>query len=249
MKNASITEVIYKMEPATPGVFQTAEFLEAKGAPQKHCILLHGWNSDASAMDAIKGVLMNFPEARNWRFWWLNYDSHLASFKTSAHQLVNLLAAQPYDFSTTVFVAYSMGGLVARQMIASGFPAKALVTICTPHHGVAPWVPTPNTGTQSMAPWSADLAALNNNPTDAAHRRSYHFFGITYSDIRGKHEDDVIVTIGSAMGDTLGDTATRLKIHLDYGNGLAGPDPHWRGMDPNYVKPATSLCQKLFARL
>lgn len=123
-------------------------------AKQKHCILLHGWgllgmgdNGEAMRpmMDAIR------TKVPDWNYWLTTYDAHGRSFSTNARELKPMfLNNTKYDFTNTVFVTYSMGGQVARQMVADGFPCLALATICSPHHGLLGWVPTPDFGSMSV---------------------------------------------------------------------------------------------------
>jgi len=212
----------------------------------KHCIILHGWASAAPNMTNLQSALRKLPEAGDRRFWNVTYDTMWTSFGDSAQQIVDALSRQTHDFSDTVLIGYSMGGLVARQMVALGFPCRALITLCAPHHGPAPWIPLPPRGPRSMAGWNSELTRLNQNPIDAAHRNRYHFFAITYSDIFGHHEHDGIVMTRSALGEGLGEIAHREKIHLKY---RMPPtyDPHWRGMFASRIAPVFPVAARLFA--
>jgi pimeloyl-ACP methyl ester carboxylesterase len=71
----------------------------------------------------------------------VNYKTHWRNFADSARDIGAAMRDEPYDLSHTVFVGFSMGGLVARQMVADGFSCQALISIATPHQGTAPWVP------------------------------------------------------------------------------------------------------------
>jgi pimeloyl-ACP methyl ester carboxylesterase len=206
-------------------------------ATPKHCILLHGWASEASALRQLREELQALPQAADWHFWDITYDTTWTRFAESARLIQEKLAQQPHDFSNSIIIGYSMGGLVARQMIAHGLPCKWLVTICTPHHGPVKWLPVPAYGPRSIASWSATLAALNRNPVDAAHRDRYRFFAITYTDLLGHHEQDGLVTAHSALGMKLGPVALRRKMDLKYSAIMPYFDPHWRGMFPKNIRP------------
>jgi pimeloyl-ACP methyl ester carboxylesterase len=219
-------------------------------ALQRHCILLHGWNSPSWYMDDIGETLRALPQAAGWHFWLVNYKTHWRSFADSARDISAAMHEQAHDFSHTVFVGFSMGGLVARQMVADGFSCRALVTIATPHQGTAPWVPPHSPGTWALSRWSTHLRALNTNPADKACRSRYHFFAVTYRDRLGYHDDDSIVTARSALGASLGPVAQRKKIQLNYGQELGRRilgSPHARGMNSRLLKPVFDTCAEVFA--
>ena len=217
-------------------LFQDPDFKPEDRGIQKHCILLHGWNSSGNDMLRIRDAITSLPKGGYYRYWWVTYDTN-APFKENARKIIDLFNKQNIDFSNCLLVCYSMGGVVGRSMIAQGFNVQNLVTICTPHLGLAPWVPTPTPGTMSIAPWSQDLKELNGHPRDTAKRNSYYFYGITFSDILGEHPDDAVVEFNSAIGNVLGQGIKRVNIPLSYHGALAGTDPHARGMDPNYLGP------------
>lgn len=220
---------------------QEVGFIEQSKAG-KNCILLHGWNSSSKDMERIRLAVSQLAHAAGYKFWMPTYDTN-APFKDNASKLTALFHNTGTDFSQSLVIGYSMGGVVARSMFLYGFNFRSLVTICTPHLGLAPWIPTPTFGTMSIAPWSEDLKNLNINTIEAAKRKDYHFFGIDYNDIRGYHADDAVVMLGSAVGANLGNFE-RAHIHLTY-NGLSGPDPHSRGMDPNFLNPVLNCINRL----
>jgi pimeloyl-ACP methyl ester carboxylesterase len=195
-------------------------------------------------MTRIMNAVGALPNGGNYNYWRVTYNTN-APFINNAKDLINLLAKQGVNFNDCLMIGYSMGGVVSRSMIVQGFKPKALVTICTPHLGLAPWIPTPTPGTMSIAPWSNDLRNLNANPTDAAYRSKYYFFGITYNDIRGNHDDDAVVTYPSATANMLSGGIMRGKINLNYNGGFAGADPHSRGMDPNFLGPMLNTISRL----
>ena len=219
---------------------------QVRDKPLGNCVLLHGWNSPAWYLDGIKSHLKALPQAAGWRFWSVDYQTHTRGFPDSAQAVVDEMARRDDDFSNTVLLGYSMGGLVARQMVAIGFPVRALVSICSPHQGLSRWILAHSPGTRSLRHMSTDVQALNADATDRDARARYHFFGITYSDLRGFHPDDTIVAARSALGESLGEVATRRAIHLRYGARFAGGDPHLRGMQPRFLAPVFETCARVF---
>lgn len=207
----------------------------------KHCILIHGWASDARAMRHVREALRKLPQSAGRRFWDVTYDTAWTPFPASAKSIVRELYTREHDFSRTLLIGYSMGGLIARQMVAEGFPCDALVTLCTPHHGPLRWVPVPLRGPRSLATWSRVTAALNRHPQDIAARHKYHLFAVTYRDRFGFHGHDGMVTQSSALGLKLGEVASRKTMHLKYSvpiSAIMPFDPHWRAMFPHYIPPA-----------
>ena len=215
---------------------------------QKCCILLHGWNSKGVNMHRLRDALYKLPEAVGWDFISPSYESHFKSFKDNAKDLIEALTSLNFDLETTILIGYSTGGLVARQMVAEGFPCKALVTICTPHEGLLPWVTTPDITSMSLHMFSQDLAELNQNHKDIDSRHIYHLFGIHSKDLGGFHYDDGVVELNSALGmNIFQDVASRQSIQLDY-DFMAGGDPHIKGMDPTYLTGFTVLGQQILAK-
>ena len=204
----------------------------------KHVVLLHGWHSTEAQMRAWHRALGEAdPERSIWRF---TYDTHWKSFSRSARQVMGALRRENVDWDDVVLVGYSMGGLVARQMVAYGFPARALVTLCSPHHGALAWSPLrfpilSDPGASTLTQWSASLRRLNENPRDRAARSRYHLMSITFRDKRGDHEHDGIVGFPSADGAQLGEVASRTRLRFDYGKRAFFTDPHMLGMSPAAV--------------
>ena len=223
---------------------------QKSGAQEKHCILIHGWASDARAMRHVRDELRQLPEAEDWRFWDISYDTTWTPFPANARAIITELQKRDYDFSRTILIGYSMGGLVARQMVAEGFPVEALVTLCTPHHGPARWLPVPTRGPRSLAKWSRFTRELNCNPRDAQARKKYHFFAVTFRDKFGAHKNDGMVSQSSALGLELGEVASRQTMKLKYSIPVAALmpfDPHWRAMFPRYIQPAIAHIGKLMS--
>ena len=199
----------------------------------KHVIVLHGWGLDAAGMKEMRDALRALPETAARRFWSVSYDTHWTSFEENARRIVEELSKQPHSFEDVILVGYSMGGIVARSMVAQGFSCRALVSICAPHHGARPRSFFP--GPHSIMRRNAALQSLNRDARDKAHRPNYYFFAITYTDKLGRHDHDGIVSRRSALGEGLGAVASHTLTHLRYKT-VAVYDAHWRGKFPEHVK-------------
>jgi pimeloyl-ACP methyl ester carboxylesterase len=196
-------------------------------------------------MAELTTALSTLPAARDWNFWDISYDAQRTTFPRSARHIAAALREQPFDFERIIIFGYSMGGLVARSMIAEGLECEALVTICTPHQGLVPWWLPLGRGLRSMAPRSSMLRALNANARDRAQRHNYHFFAAAYTDILGFHNHDGVVPLASALGEELGPVAERDTVHLHYSS-VATFDPHWRCKHPRYIAPVLETATRLF---
>lgn len=211
---------------------------------EKHCLVIHGWASDSTALGQFRDTLRALPQAASWRFWDISYDTSWTRFPVSARQILAELQQSDFDFSHSILIGYSMGGLVSRQLVALGFPCHALITSCSPHHGPVRWMPMPYQGLRSIASWSHDIAALNRNARDVSHRDRYRLYAITYDDPLGHHEHDGMVPAHSALGNRLGPVALRHKINLKYSR-VTTFNPHWRGMFPQFIAPAVAEATRL----
>lgn len=216
---------------------------EADDPVKGTCVLLHGWDSNGNDMVPLSDALHQMPSAAGWTFYCATYETHLATFVDAAHQLLPLLQSFAHPI---ILVGYSEGAIASRQMIADGLDVVALVTICAPHLGILPWIPTPDLGSASVSPFSADLADLNASPQDRANRLKYYLFAICSEDWFGEHNDDGVVAVSSALGMSLGPVAERNDpIELSY-QGIAGWNPHVQGMNPAYLGPVLITCAQLF---
>lgn len=222
-------------------------------------ILLHGhnpapwgdWLRNAEQMKDIADYLVHHRVP--FDLWVPEYPSQL-SFRTGALYLKQQMRywQARYDLSQTVIIGFSMGGLVARQMIANGLPCKYLLTLCTPHTGILPHIPTPSAGSMSMAAWSQDLKALNRiYANERAMRKHYIAFALRYahgSDV--PHEDDWIVSVSSALGEEIGIHRT-LTQTVHYPSPLQQPlqqplgQPHSVASQLRFCKPAIDYCLPL----
>jgi pimeloyl-ACP methyl ester carboxylesterase len=241
------------LEAAQTGVHEAV--VSRNQNAKRHCIVLHGWASSGDESRDLWQAVRELPQAANWNFWDVTYDSQWTTFDQSAARIVEQLRHESIEYSNEdtsenpdiILIGNSMGGVVARQMVALGFPCRALISICSPHLGPAPWIPVPNRGPRSIARNSSLLAQLNSNETDRAHRNRYHFFAITYRDVLGSHDHDGIITAPSALGLGLGRVAQRQRIHLLYRT-LATFDPHWRGRFAAHIPPVVQTLEKLMVQ-
>ena len=212
----------------------------------KHCLVLHGWSLNERDVDELTQAIAGLEAARDWNFWDISYDTQWTSFPDSAQRIAQSLRKTGADFSETILLGYSMGGLVARQMVADGWPCRALVTLCSPHHGPRAFMPPVGRGPRSLMSRSPFLRALNSNPRDIAMRSRYHFFAVTYDDRLGHHDHDGIVPHRSALGMNLDGMATRKTMSLHYST-IAAFDPHWRAKDPRFARPVLDCMAELLA--
>ena len=196
-------------------------------------VLMHGWHSLYAPMIGLENAFRELlPNARLWR---VTYDSHWKTFSQSARDIKGQLEDQGVEAKNTLLIGYSMGGVVCRSMVDNGFEARALLSLCSPHLGAAPWMFFGDVGSVSIAPWSARLARLNTSPRDKSRRDDYFFQAITFSDASGYCRHDRIVAQRSALAYSLDGEMTRHTTKLNY-EGIA-PDcqPHIQGMNPAHL--------------
>jgi len=193
-------------------------------------VLLHGWGLDAGSLELLAAALGRVcPHRRIWR---VTYDTNWTTWEHSAAELLGELRAQNAEWHDTILVGYSMGGIVARSMVAQGFDARAIVTMCSPHNGPLPYLLFP--GPRSLSRHNAMMRALTQNPRDIAARTKLHCLAIKYKDALGWHAYDGLVNESSALAEHMGHVGSRHTTVLHYTN-TAWYDPHWRGKDPYYL--------------
>lgn len=162
---------------------------------------------------------------------------------------MDVKAREGHRFEDVTFLCYSMGGLVARQMVAQGFPVTRLATVCSPHGGMMyGWAfPAPDAGANSLKQGSPELSWLNNHPREGALRGRYMFTSVVYNFRNGlgswDHDDDTAVDGWSARGDGLGAMVRRQKVKLNYegGVGVQVGAPHKEGMDPKWFRDVVAF--------
>jgi pimeloyl-ACP methyl ester carboxylesterase len=220
--------------------------------PEKHCILLHGWGATGNDMRYWAEALAATPAGRNTHFWIPTYDTSWRSFAQSGREIKVLLESQPFDFSRTLIMGYSMGGLVARELARAGFPFQQLVTLCSPHQGAAPWIPIWWRRTPTLKANSKLINNLNSSNGDAKHRSKYHFWGLTYRDPGGEHHHDGIVEITSALGQKLGDLPQRQTYSINLQKPIVGlnlSSPHVCALYPQQIPGALEDMKVLLENL
>jgi pimeloyl-ACP methyl ester carboxylesterase len=212
-----------------------------------HCIFFHGWNTSGGCLNGWKRTLGTMPGAEDWKFWRVDYPTHRWGFRKGAREVAEALRSTGENFENVILIGFSMGGVTARQMVADGFPCRALVSLCSPHEGITRWVPTHSPGTSSLHRRSGALRALNSDPIDIAARPRYHFFSITYEDRLGRHPHDGLIPVRSALGAHLGDVGTRRNIHLPHARIGMGAGPHLHALNPSEMPPAVETIARLMA--
>ena len=196
----------------------------------RHVIFIHGWNAGGGSLSAWQREL-RAAAGPQWTFWRIDYPTHRWGFPRGAAEIARALRATGRDFEDVILFGFSMGGVTARQMVADGFPCRALMALGSPHRGVARWVPAHSPGTASIHARSRQLAALNRNAVDIAARGRYHFHSFTYRDRFGRHPHDGLIPRRSAQGPALGEVASRENTEFRY-TWPPGTEPHLRGMNP-----------------
>ncbi len=242
-----------------------------EGSPAKNLILIHGLNGDSSFnesddhMAAFYETLENEGSISDYTVWTLTYDTFLRPFDLSGRWLAeDLNTLTDYDFSNSIIVGFSMGGLIARTMLCNHFNFKYLITIDTPHHG-----PTPQLnllgiplyqgifnssilgtllvqGIPSLSSGSCSQLAILSNELDIAKRKtSYAFYGIDYrNDAQSAFDGgDWVVSNHSQMGLGLGDVRWRYTWKKTYGE--PGENPDYKGIGkPHSVASKPELCRE-----
>lgn len=204
--------------------------------------LLHGWHSVYGPMIHLENALrQRIPNARLWR---VSYDSHWKPFPRSAREVSARLKAAGARPDRTILVGYSMGGVVARSMVAQGFDARAVVCLCSPHLGPALHIPFGDVGSLSLAYSAPYLRELNSNESDIARRGDYFFQSVTFRDATGECRHDRIVSQRSASGRGLPGIEHRANTHLVFEGVAPGPMPHLGGMNPEKVPQAMDFIEQ-----
>ncbi|HEX9995624.1 MAG TPA: alpha/beta fold hydrolase [Abditibacterium sp.] len=225
-------------------------FLETVDEPAVlNCAILHGWHSLYQPLKGLEDTLRALPSGQRVRFWRVTYDTHWKTFGQSAREIAIALKKQGVEPKNTLLIGYSMGGIVSRAMIADGFGASGALCLCSPHLGPAPWMPSGDIGSLSIAPWSAKLARLNRHPLDVRRRGDYFFQAFTFRDRTGVQKHDRIVTQRSALGEGLEGPITRNSHELEYRGVAPTCDPHLHGMAPQFLPEAIEWCERKFAAM
>tara|TARA_R110001599_G_scaffold353676_1_gene595042 strand:- start:68525 stop:69319 length:795 start_codon:yes stop_codon:yes gene_type:complete len=221
-------------------------------------ILLHGWDMDKNYDPGL--LFRPFVERvrqyfvpRGYIVFAPVYNTH-ESFKWAAKNIYQLIVNSQFPLNNVHVFGYSMGGLVARQLVVEGLSPKNVVTFCTPHFGTAAWIGNNalfNNGAMSMAAWSEDLKSLNFHPRDIQFRNRYQTIGLSYYADNAKtqlHNNDKIVEVTSAI--MWGEANKPAKqIHWAsyriWGFGSGAGDPHGQAQCPPEIDPAYNLFVQL----
>lgn len=211
--------------------------LFSDGRGPHHVVLMHGWHSTERQMRDWERALQR-DCGENCTFWRVTYDTHWKGFQRSARRIIKALRREGVNDGEVTLIGYSMGGIIARQMVAYGFECKNLVALCSPHQGAMGWSPLRvplllDPGAATLTQYSRTLKQLNTNKRDRAMRERYHFLALTYRDKRGEHAHDGIVGRDSALGTRLGEIGSRTHVEINYHERNAFfTDPHMLGMSP-----------------
>ncbi len=211
------------------------------GTGPHHVVLMHGWHSTERQMRAWERALQG--DNNHCTFWRVTYDTHWKSFQRSARRIIKALRKEGVRDGDVTLIGYSMGGIIARQMVAYGFKCKNLITLCSPHHGALGWsamrIPLLlDPGATTLMQHSRTLKQLNTNKRDREMREKYHFLALTYRDGRGEHAHDGVVARDSALGAKLGEVGSRTHLEINYHERNAFfTDPHILGMSPEATAP------------
>lgn len=172
-------------------------------------VLLHGWDMDKNYDPGlwfrpfVEKIRQQF-EPKGYVVFAPTYNTH-ESFVWAAKNLYQILKHSQWSLDNVHILGYSMGGLVARQMVVEGLSPRNLVTYCTPNMGTAAWISNTalfNNGAMSMASWSEDLKKLNMHPRDQEYRSRYQMIGLSYyadNQKTQRHDNDSIVEVTSAI--------------------------------------------------
>jgi pimeloyl-ACP methyl ester carboxylesterase len=196
-------------------------------------VLLHGWHSTYEPMMRLDSALrQQFPDARIWSG---VYDSHWKTFTRSAREFAYAMRHKKLRPEKTFIVGYSMGGIVARSIVANGFAARGVACLASPHLGAAPWLGFTDVGSASIGPQSFRLRTLNNNPIDRQRRKDYFFQAFTFRDRSGFCRHDRVVTLRSSSGRGLENVGKVVVKHLEYTGYAPDVNPHLQGMNPEQL--------------
>jgi pimeloyl-ACP methyl ester carboxylesterase len=258
----------YQPRQIRNGIYKLQE-----GLSTKNLILIHGLMGDHSfgKGDDHMAALYEYLEAdgaiSDYTVWTLKYDTIFCPFDLSGRWLAeDLNTLTDYDFSNSIIVGFSMGGLIARTMLCNNFNFKYLITIDTPHHGPTPqlnWLGIPLLqtiigarlgiwgtfliqGIPSLAMGSCSQLAILSNELDIAKRKtSYACYGIDYRNDAQSNFDggDWVVSNHSQMGLLLGDVRWRYTWKKTYCE--PGEVPDYKGIGkPHSVASKPELCQE-----
>ncbi|MBQ9432022.1 MAG: alpha/beta fold hydrolase [Kiritimatiellae bacterium] len=178
-------------------------------------VFLHGWNSNGSIWDAMSELLVSDAGYSADDFLKLNYyssnnSSSPCSTSSGINDVAAFVAGEVIDFfqsrggRSVDIVAHSMGGLVARSMLANGYIetncVRRLVAIATPHYGQAATITFQAQQMKYGSKFLWDLA------------EDWHFKGNVFDEVlcvagvasktSGSYWDGLVHSWSAALGDT-----------------------------------------------
>ncbi len=235
---------------------------------QKHCIFLHGWDAKQNIpfwdskippiqqLKPFEDYLKPTLKAHGWLSHRIVYPSQLPfplAAKVVCDYFIALRRKYHLNYTNTVFIGYSTGGLVARTMASYyNFPCTSLLTLASPHQGIrfqADFLKA-FPSVKAMFPNSSELNRINNDYLDEKLRVRHHYFGVTFTGHGGiKHHNDGLVDDVSAVGSSLQNVGRRTLIHIPKRSGGIEQLVHnTEALSPRYVSPFLNQCATILRR-
>lgn len=210
--------------------------------------MLHGWDLGKNyspgrafrpAADYVRSALRN----HNVLILDPPFNTHESHFR-AGENLSRQHKRMSYPTNNVHFFGYSMGGLVARQMVAQGIVPRSLTTYCTPNEGTGWWVPNGipfNNGSSSMFENHNDLTVLNSRPSEIQYRNRYTTYGFWYKGgFNSTHDNDGMIEERSAnmRGLSVGPRRAFKCKHSAEGWFTPIASPHGELQNMEHIRPA-----------
>lgn len=128
----------------TPPAFIT---LRAQPTNTQAMVFLHGWRGSQETWRVLAELAVDDPELRNVDIHVITYPTHLSTASLNVAELTAWIvnqSADKFDGKRTVFIAHSLGGVIARKALLLDHLARekplasAIITIASPHGGADP---------------------------------------------------------------------------------------------------------------
>jgi pimeloyl-ACP methyl ester carboxylesterase len=192
----------------------------------------HGQGYTMPAIESlVRSTLPNTCYSSYVEHWSPLMDTRNHTFKEVAEQLAQEIR-DGGAYEKQYAVCHSMGGLIARQMcLMPGVKLDGIVTLCSPHEGVADWMEKSiqvgrewfaGRGPLSLLKGHPDLRELNDSA--ARFRGNNHFVGVKCHGHSGPqfwvldHDNDTVVEHVSQQGAHVSGNIQRYTMVVDYGS-------------------------------